>query len=81
MSPNVGHTQVSPYPPGTGLNIQQAASALSEPGYLQLENGFTVNDDGSMMLAIRTDQPANFTGEMQVFSTICFCLFKKVQES
>ncbi|KAJ4393817.1 hypothetical protein N0V93_003032 [Gnomoniopsis smithogilvyi] len=54
----------SPFPPGTGQNIQQAAEALAQPGYLQLENGFTVNDDGSMMLAIRTEQPPEFTGEM-----------------
>ncbi|KAJ4414072.1 hypothetical protein N0V82_008146 [Gnomoniopsis sp. IMI 355080] len=54
----------SPFPPGTGLNIQQAAQALSQPGYLQLENGFTVNDDGTMMLAIRTEQPPEFSGEM-----------------
>lgn len=56
--------QSSPFPPGTGLNVAQAATALAQPGYLELENGFTVNEDGSMMLAIRTEQPPEFTGEM-----------------
>lgn len=36
---------------------------MSQAGYLELENGYTINDDGSMMLAIRTDQSPNLTGE------------------
>ncbi|CAN8100489.1 unnamed protein product [Discula destructiva] len=53
----------SPLPVGTGLNVQQAASAMSQPGYLQMENGFTVNEDGTMTIAIRTEQPPDLTGE------------------
>lgn len=55
--------QDSPLPAGTGHNVRQAAKAMAQPGYLQLENGFSVNEDGSMTVAVLTDLPPNFTGQ------------------
>ncbi|KAK8176849.1 hypothetical protein IWX90DRAFT_419518 [Phyllosticta citrichinensis] len=34
-----------------------------QPGYLQMENGWTVGGDGSLMIAVRTDIPS-ISGEM-----------------
>ncbi|KAF5601343.1 phloretin hydrolase [Fusarium pseudocircinatum] len=34
---------------------QEAAHYLTQPGYLQLENGWAVSDDNKLMIAVRTD--------------------------
>lgn len=50
--------------PKLGTAFKDAGKALNEPGYLPLENGYTILDDGSLHLAIRADVPSSFTGEM-----------------
>ncbi|KAI8651888.1 hypothetical protein NCS56_01405000 [Fusarium sp. Ph1] len=45
----------SPYASELAYTPQEAADYLTRPGYLQLENGWAVGDDGTVMLAIRTD--------------------------
>lgn len=34
---------------------QEAPHYLTQPGYLQLENGWAVSDDNKLMIAVRTD--------------------------
>ncbi|GME23290.1 hypothetical protein GTA08_BOTSDO09760 [Neofusicoccum parvum] len=41
----------------------QAKDYMTRPGYLQMENGYSVGEDGSVMIAVRTDIP-DITGEM-----------------
>ncbi|KAJ4230737.1 hypothetical protein NW757_013969 [Fusarium falciforme] len=53
----------SPYASELAYTPQEAADYLTRPGYLQLENGWAVGDDGTVMLAIRTDMD-HVTGDM-----------------
>jgi hypothetical protein len=46
-----------------GVRLSRLADDLSRPGYLPLETGYTVNDDGHLVMAILTDMPG-VTGEM-----------------
>ncbi|QIX00353.1 hypothetical protein AMS68_005870 [Peltaster fructicola] len=50
-----------------GVPFSEAAASLSEPGYLPLENGYTILDDGTMYLAIQTFAPDDFSGEAYDF--------------
>ncbi|EOD51825.1 uncharacterized protein B0J15DRAFT_456797 [Neofusicoccum parvum] len=53
-SPHASELAFSPY---------EAKDYLTRPGYLQLENGWSVAEDGTLMIAILTDI-GNVTGEM-----------------
>ncbi|KAF2759873.1 hypothetical protein EJ05DRAFT_499066 [Pseudovirgaria hyperparasitica] len=57
----------SPFPAESGVEFSDAGAALSQPGYLPLENGFTTLKDGSLYMAIRSDVPETFTGEQYDF--------------
>lgn len=46
-----------------GLRLSEAVSALSRPGYLPCETGYTVNSDGLIVVSVLTDMPG-VTGEM-----------------
>ncbi|KAF2174212.1 hypothetical protein M409DRAFT_16478 [Zasmidium cellare ATCC 36951] len=57
----------SPVPASQGVSIRDAGEALNQPGYLPLEDGYTFLDDGTLLLAIRSEMPPNFSGEMYDF--------------
>lgn len=46
-----------------GVRLSSLADDLSKPGYLPLETGYTINDDGHLVIAVLTDMPG-VTGEM-----------------
>ncbi|RKL50679.1 hypothetical protein BFJ72_g132 [Fusarium proliferatum] len=45
----------SPHASKLVFSPQEAPHYLTQPGYLQLENGWAVSDDNKLMIAIRTD--------------------------
>ncbi|KAI9146908.1 phloretin hydrolase [Paramyrothecium foliicola] len=51
----------SPFASPLAFSPQQAGDFLTRPGYLQLENGWTISGNGTLMLAARTDMGS---GEM-----------------
>ncbi|KAK8176678.1 hypothetical protein BC567DRAFT_263861 [Phyllosticta citribraziliensis] len=53
----------SPWAKPLAFSPQEAGRLLMQPGYLQMENGWTVGGDGSLMIAVRTDIPS-ISGEM-----------------
>ncbi|KAF4332485.1 phloretin hydrolase [Fusarium beomiforme] len=53
----------SPYASKLVFEPQEAAHYLTQPGYLQLENGWAVSDDKKLMIAVRTDM-GKVTGDM-----------------
>ncbi|KAF4460386.1 phloretin hydrolase [Fusarium albosuccineum] len=53
----------SPYASRLTFSPQEAHDYFTRPGYLQLENGWAVGDDGVLMLAIRTDM-GDVTGDI-----------------
>ncbi|KAK0638095.1 Phloretin hydrolase [Lasiodiplodia hormozganensis] len=53
----------SPHAAELTFSAYDAADYLTRPGYLQLENGWSLRSDGSLMIAIRTEM-GNVTGEM-----------------
>ncbi|KAF5563154.1 hypothetical protein FNAPI_2782, partial [Fusarium napiforme] len=53
----------SPCTSSLAFKPQEAAHYLTQPGYLQLENGWAMSDDNKLMIAARTDM-GNVTGEM-----------------
>lgn len=46
-----------------GTRKSTVAAELSRPGYLPLETGYTINEDGHIVVAVLTDMPG-VTGEM-----------------
>ncbi|MEG9434727.1 hypothetical protein JAO29_00815 [Edaphobacter sp. HDX4] len=46
-----------------GVRLSTLADELSRPGYLPMETGYTLNDDGHVVIAVLTDMPG-VTGEM-----------------
>ncbi|WP_313802155.1 DAPG hydrolase family protein [Sphingobium sp.] len=46
-----------------GSRISTVADEMSKPGYLHMETGYTINDDGHLVIAIFTDMPG-VTAEM-----------------
>ncbi|KAK7628696.1 hypothetical protein IWX50DRAFT_612826 [Phyllosticta citricarpa] len=53
----------SPWAKPLAFAPQEAGRFLMQPGYLQMENGWTVGQDGTLMIAVRTAIP-EITGEM-----------------
>lgn len=53
----------APLPSNYGLQLSSAADAMSRPGYLPGESGYTVNDDGLLVVSCLTHMPG-VTGEM-----------------
>ncbi|KAG5786749.1 hypothetical protein H9Q69_014175 [Fusarium xylarioides] len=53
----------SPYASSLVSKPQEAPHYPTQPGYLQLENGWAVSDDNKLMIAVRIDM-GNVTGEM-----------------
>ncbi|KAK8205117.1 hypothetical protein IWZ01DRAFT_485912 [Phyllosticta capitalensis] len=49
--------------PLAGFAPQEAGRLLTQPGYLQMESGWTVSLDGTLTIAVRTEIP-EVTGEM-----------------
>ncbi len=52
-----------PSPSEYGFSLNEAASILSRPGYGKMETGYTILDDGKIMISILTNMPG-VTGEM-----------------
>jgi len=52
-----------PAPSEYGFTLDQAASVLSQPGYRKMETGYTVLEDGKIMVSVLTHMPG-VTGEM-----------------
>lgn len=46
-----------------GIRLSEAVDVMSRPGYLPMENGYTVNSDGHIVVSILTKMP-NVIGEM-----------------
>ncbi|KAF5648446.1 phloretin hydrolase [Fusarium tjaetaba] len=53
----------SPRTSSLAFKPQEPAHYLTQPGYLQLENGWAVTDDNKLMIAVRNDM-GNVTGDM-----------------
>ncbi|KAH7178133.1 hypothetical protein DER46DRAFT_569780 [Fusarium sp. MPI-SDFR-AT-0072] len=53
----------SPHSSKLVFEPQEAPHYLTQPGYLQLENGWALSEDNKLMIAIRTDM-GNVTGDM-----------------
>ncbi|KAI8274614.1 hypothetical protein K4K60_009522 [Colletotrichum sp. SAR11_57] len=52
----------SPWPSAFTYSAQDAAKYLEQPGYLNLENGYAIGSNGTLMIAVRSEIP-QVTGE------------------
>lgn len=56
LLPEVIHALTGPVPDG-GLPDADSITALEADGYLPVETGYSINPDGSVMVAVKTDMP------------------------
>ncbi|KAJ0385754.1 hypothetical protein COL922a_005743 [Colletotrichum nupharicola] len=47
----------SPWPSAFTYSAQDAAKYLEQPGYLNLENGYAIGSNGTLMIAVRSEIP------------------------
>ncbi|GAB1211216.1 hypothetical protein ATERTT37_000329 [Aspergillus terreus] len=66
---------MSPYAAALAYEAHEAVEYMLRPGYLELENGYAVTENGTLMIAVRTDMGndwANKTYPERYFNTFSF---------